>query len=147
MLHEYFYAGVSFIDKERYEHFFGPSISAAKISFHQERVNFVTDLEQHYAREVDEVFREIPDLEKPFFVAQMGWRKARQLELREGSAVRRAVHAEEKVRTLELEREKAWKTREERANKHEEGRLRNVMDPKHLRKRKKQAKKRKRNKK
>ena len=144
MLHEYFYAGVSFIDKGRYEHFFGPSISAAKIVFHQERMNFVTDLEQYYVRNVDEVFEEMPDLEKPFFVVHMGWRKARQLELREGSAVRRAVHAEEKVRTLELEKEKAWKTRENRAQEHEEGRLRNLMDPKHIRKRKRQANKRKR---
>lgn len=32
MLHEYYYAGISFIDKDRYEHFFGPSIDAAKAS-------------------------------------------------------------------------------------------------------------------
>lgn len=146
MLHEYYYAGVSFIDRERYEHFFGPSINAARISFQKERNNYIADLEETFAKSIDEIFEQTTDLEKPFFVTQMGWQKARQSEQREALAVQRAVDAEQKVRKLELEREKAWKTREKRVEDQEAARQRNLMDPKHVRKRKRQARKRKRKK-
>ena len=76
MLHEYYYAGISFIDKARYEHFFGHSIDAAKLSYEKERDRYIEELENTYAREIDVAFEETPDLEKPLFVVQMGWQLA-----------------------------------------------------------------------
>lgn len=148
MLNEYYYAGISFIDKDRYVRFFGPSIDAAKLSYKKERDNYIKKLEEDSAkdRDLDDAFEKTPDLEKPFFVAQMGWRVAEWSQQREKLAIQRASEAEEKVRRLETERDKAWKTREKKRQEQEAARLRNLKDPKHLRKRLKQAKKRKRKK-
>ena len=146
MLHEYYYAGISFIDKDRYEHFFGPSIDAAKASYKKERDTYIEELEDTYIRDIDNAFEQTPDLEKPFFVAQMGWRLAEQSKQREELAIQRAKEAEKKVKQLESERNKAWKSRERRRQEQEAATLRNLRDPKHIRKRRRQAKKRKRKK-
>ncbi len=149
ILHEYYYAGISFIDKKRYERFFGPSIDAAKASFEQEKYNYIKEIENTYTGNIDEAFDRTPDLEKPFFVAQMGWqlaeaseRKAEASEQRAVSATRRALDAEKKVKQLESEKDKAWKTQEKRKQEQEAARLRNLRDPKHTRKRQRQIKKR-----
>ncbi|CAB1060143.1 hypothetical protein D1BOALGB6SA_4908 [Olavius sp. associated proteobacterium Delta 1] len=147
MLNEYYYAGISFIDKDRYVRFFGPSIDSAKASYEKEKSKYVSELEEAYTRNLDESFDKTPDLEKPFFVAQMGWRLAEASEQREELSRKRAIEAEAKVKQLESERDKAWKTRERRRQEQEAARLRNLQDPKHVRKRAKQAKKRKRKKK
>ena len=146
MLHEYFYAGISFIDKHRYEHFFGPSIDAAKTSYNKERNSYIDELEDTYTSDIDDAFEQTPDLEKPFFVAQMGWRLAEESKRKEELAIQRAREAEKKVKKLESERDKAWKTRESRRQEQEAATLRNRQDPKHVRKRERQAKKRARKK-
>ena len=146
MLHEYYYAGISFIDKSRYEHFFGPSISAAKTSYLEERANYVADMESSSLEEIDEIFERTSNLEKPFFSAQMAWYSARASKRREETAIQRALDAEGRVKTLEIEREQGWKIREERRRKQEEATRRNSQDPKHLQKRLRQAKKRRRKK-
>ena len=153
MLHEYYYAGISFIDKNRYEHFFGSSINAAKASYRKEIDRYIEEIEETHIK-IDAAFEQTPDLEKPFFVAQMGWKLAEESKQkeelskqREKLAIRRALDAEIKVKNLEVERDKAWKTREEIKQKQEAARLRNLQDPKHVRKRRRQAKKRKRKKK
>jgi hypothetical protein len=147
MLHEYYYAGISFIDKDRYVRFFGPSIDSAKASYEKEKTNYINELEELYTRDIDDAFEKTPDLEKPFFVAQMGWRRAEASQQREDLARHRALEAEAKVRQLESEKDKAWKTREKRRQEQEAARLRNLEDPKHLRKRLRQAKKRRKKKK
>jgi hypothetical protein len=147
MLHEYYYAGISFIDKDRYVRFFGPSIDAAKASYEKEKAGYINEVEDIYTRDIDDAFDKTPDLEKPFFVAQMGWRRAEISQQREEFAKQRARDAETRVKQLETEKDKAWKTREERKQEQEAARLRNLQDPKHLRKRLRQAKKRKRKKK
>lgn len=147
MLHEYYYAGISFIDKDRYVRFFGPSIDAAKASYEKEKINYINELEDTYTRGIDDAFDKTPDLEKPFFVAQMGWRRAEASQQREELARHRALEAEAKVKQLESEKDKAWKTREKRRLEQEAARLRNLQDSKHIRKRLKQAKKRKKKKK
>jgi len=144
MLHEYYYAGISFIDKDRYARFFGPSIDAAKVSYKKEKRSYIEDLEETYTKDLDDSFDKTPDLEKPFFVAQMGWRRAEASQQREELAKQRALEAEAKVKQLESERDKAWKTREKRRQEQEAARLRNLKDPKHVRKRLRQSKKRKR---
>ncbi len=147
MLHEYFYAGISFIDKDRYTRFFGPSIDAAKASYQKEKDGYMRDIEGTHIEEINDAFDKTPDLEKPFFVAQMGWRMAEAAQRREETARQRALEAETKVKQLETEKNKAWKIKGKNREKEEASRLRNLNDPKHVRKRLKQAKKRKRNKK
>ena len=147
MLHEYYYAGISFIDKDRYEHFFGPSIDASKASYEKEKENYIREIEDTYSGDLENAFEQTPDLEKPFFVTQMVWRQAEVSRQREKLATQRAIKAEAKIKQLESERDKAWKIREKKKQKQEAARLRNLQDPKHVRKRRRQAKKRKRKKK
>jgi hypothetical protein len=147
MLQEYYYAGISFIDSESYSRFFGPSIDAAKLSFEREKSNYISELEETRTKDIDDAFSKTPDLEKPFFVAQMGWRMAEKAKKREELARRDAFEAEAKAKKLESEKNKAWKTREKDRQEQKEAELRNIRDPKHIRKRKRQAKKRKKKKK
>ncbi len=157
MLHEYFYAGVSFVDRSRYLQFFGPSIRQAKLSYREQIDGYLRQTEQiHRRTEYDAAFDSTPDLEKAFFVAQMGWELARRAEERAaevasraerktGDAEIRARVAENRASDAEARAEverKARITAEQQA-----ARLRNLGDPKHLRKREKQAKKRYRKKK
>ena len=146
MLHEYYYAGISFIDKDRYEHFFGPSIDACKVSYEKEKENYVREVEDTFAGALENAFEVTPDLEKPFFVAQMVWQQAESSRRREKITTQRLAKAEARIKQLESERGKAWRIRAEKTQKQEEARLRNLLDPKHVRKRRRQAKKRKRKK-
>ena len=146
MLHEYYYAGISFIDKERYEHFFGPSIDAAKAFYEEERDSYIEELEDKSTKDIDAAFERTPDLEKPFFVAPMGWQLLEESKRKEELAIQRAREAEKKVKQLESERDKAWKTRESRRQEQEAATLRNLQDSKHVRKRQRQARKRARKK-
>lgn len=144
MLQEYFYAGISIIDEFRYERFFGPNIDAAKASYQNERIEYIKELENKFIVDVDSDFESTPDLEKPFFVAQMVWHLADVSRQREKTAIKRAVEAEKKVENLEAERELAWKKRSRTIQEQEIARQRNLKDPKHVRKRRRQAKKRRR---
>lgn len=146
MLHQYYYAGISFIDKRRYMKFFGPYINAAKTSYEKEKANYINELEERFTRNIDDAYEKTPDLEKPFFVAQMAWRLAEESKKREKLASDRALDAEEKVRQLEFEKSKAWKTRQKKMQEQEAARLRNLQNPKHLSKRLKQSKKKKKKK-
>jgi len=147
MLQEYYHTGISFIDNDRYCRFFGPHIDSAKLSFEREKIKYINELKEIYTKNIDDDFARTPDLEKPFFVAQMGWRLAEEAKKREESARRDAFEAEAKVRKLEVEKNKAWKTRRKERQEQEAAELRNMQDPKHMRKRQRQAKKRKKKKK
>jgi hypothetical protein len=170
MLHEYFYAGVSFIDKARYLKFFGPAISQAKISYREQVDKYLQETEQvHRRKDLDEEFDRTPDLQKPFFVAQMGWGVARTAERKakdavqreetakakaqqqvagvEAVATKRIAEAEERVQAATAQakaaREDAEAARKAKIRAEQEaGRLRNLQNPKHARKRLRQAKKR-----
>lgn len=156
MLHQYYYAGVSFIDKARYHKFFGPSINQAKISYRDQVEHYIAETEQNAFREdFDRAFDSTPDLEKPFFVAQMGWQLARAAEVKakrtEESAQARIASveegrrkAEDRARHAEEDAEKARKRA--LAIQHEANRQRNLKDPKHRVKRERQAKERARKK-
>ena len=142
MLHEYFYAGISFIDKERYIRFFGPSIDAAKASYKQEKEKYCALVEQKNISKLDDAFEKTPDLEKPFFVTQMGWRTAESAQKSEKIAKKRAIEAEARVKQLEAEKDKNWKIRERKRQDQEAARERNLRDQKHVQKRNRQSKKR-----
>lgn len=149
MLHNYFYAGISFIDRPRYVKFFGPSISQAKLAYREQRDKYLTETEQTYrARQFDDIFEHIPDLEKPFFVAQMGWEVARIAEGKASAAAEREARAEERARLATAQAKAAQQdaigAKKAKARlQHEANRIRNLGDPNHLRKRERQAKKRK----
>jgi hypothetical protein len=147
MLQSYFHAGVSFIDRQRYLQFFGPAIAAAKLSFEQERAAYLKDVEN--AGTVEESFAVTPELEKPIFVAQMGWKladeaqkKAEAERLAKEVALARAEAAEAANRQLVAEKGEAWKRRLKRQERQEIATLRNLQDSKHLQKRLRQAKER-----
>ncbi len=147
MLHEYFYAGVSFIDKDRYLRFFGPSIDAAKASYKQEKRKYIAEVERTHIKDLDDAFARTPDLEKPFFVAQMGWRLAEVAQKSAEYARKKVLEGEIKIKQLEAEKAKGWKTLDKKAKEQEAARLRNLQDPKHVRKRLQQAEKRRKKKK
>jgi len=174
MLNEYYYAGISFIDRQCYLRFFGPSVNQAKIAYKDQLDKYLIETEQvHRRKEYDEEFDHIPDLEKPFFVAQMGWQVARAAEQRareaekreedarlkaqqqlagaEDSASRRITEAEERARVAKVQARTAKQAeaaeRKQRIRAEQEAnRRRNLRDPRHLRKRERQAKKRARKK-
>ncbi len=147
MLNEFYYAGVSFIDKESYLRFFGTTVDASKLSYDNEKSRYIESVESAHVAPLDDGFNATPDLEKPFFVAHMAWKLNNELQQREDIIYQRAIEAESKVKKLEAEKEIAWKKREKVKQKQESARLRHLKDPKHLQKRLKQAKKRRKKKK
>ena len=157
MLHEYFYAGVSFVDKARYLKFFGPSIRQAKISYREQIDGYLNQTEQiHKRSDYDAAFDSTPDLEKPFFISQMGWVLARRAEEKVADTTQRAKRNIDEATQRARESEKRAKAAEAEAKNERKGRVtaeqrasqfRNLGDPKHLRKLAKQAKKRRRKKK
>lgn len=150
MLSEYFYSGISIVDKAKYSHFFGTAISQAKISFNEQIQEYLQSTEQSSRiNELNEEFDKTPDLEKPFFVSKMGWEIARvnkdKAEAVTKDANQKVKEAEKAVKIAIKVAEQA--KREKDKAESELRRLRNLQDPKHLKKRRKQAKNRARKKK
>ena len=156
MLNEYYYAGVTFIDQPRYRKFFGPAVNQAKLDYKDQVQKYLDETEQtDRLHEFDEAFDRVPDLEKPFFVGQMGWKLARTTEEKAKRAVEianaKAAKAESDRKSAEI-RAKSAETnaevdRKKRATAEQEAnRQRNLQDPKHLQKRHRQAKERDRKK-
>jgi len=156
MLHEYFYAGVSFVDKAAYLRFFGPSVRQARLAYSEERDRYLNETERAYnSKDWDAAFERTPDLEKPFFVTQMGWELARTIEKKaarvtseaEAKAGRAEAKASEAMRAAEDARLEADAARKAKITAEQETRrLRNANDPRQVRKLQRQAKKRKRKK-
>ena len=101
LLQEYLGAGVTIVDKERYERFFGPSINAANTTYREERDKYLKQISTASAPDLDAAFEEIPDLEKPFFVQQMGWRIAEKEKTRADEAQKQAKFAATEAATAE----------------------------------------------
>jgi hypothetical protein len=161
MLHEYFYAGVNFIDKPLYIKFFGPSIRQAKVLYGEQISKYLEQTEQvHRRNEYDATFDSTPDLEKPFFVTQMGWQLAKQAEEKVAAAEGKVADAKERADRSVEEANKRVQNAESRAKaaeaeakaekkaritaEHRAAHRRNMADPKYVRKLAKQAKKRRR---
>jgi predicted transcriptional regulator len=147
MTNEYFYAGISFIDEKRYLRYFGPSVEQSKISFETEKGKYLANVESDN-RSLDQLTKEfdsIPDLEKPFFMSQMGWRLAQILQGRVDSGNKRAFEAEQQIKLMASK--KISKKELKAAEREESARLKHLSDPKYLAKKLHQAKKRKKNKK
>jgi hypothetical protein len=100
------------------------------------------------AEQLDRGFEQTPDLEKPFFVQQMGWKLAAKEQHKAEVAVKEAELAKQKTDliTVELARIKrdqdGESARRKRARQQQlAAEERNLRDPEHLRKRRRQAKK------
>ena len=156
MLNEYYYAGVTFIDQPRYRKFFGPAVNQAKLDYKDQVQKYLDETEQtDRLHEFDEAFDRVPDLEKPFFVGQMGWKLARTIEEKANHAVEvanaKAAKAESDRKSAESRATSAETNaevdrRKRAAAEQEANRQRNLQDPKHLQKRQRQAKERARKK-
>lgn len=150
MLQEFYYASTAFIDRPRYIKFFGPQIEQAKLSFEGQKALYVSSLERlSSSQELEDSFTRTPELEKPYFVAQMGWAVAAAAERLKSAAEdiakqesARAREAEAQVRALMVERGEAWRKKEKRREQEILATERNQKDPKHVRKRMRQAKQR-----
>ncbi len=160
MTSNYYSIGVEVIDEQAYRQFFSPVISESRVILEQEREKFQAAVEadvrgqQKASDELTRKFEATPDLDKPRFAAQAGWFVARRQEKLRQVAEARANRAEEaRVETerrskLELKEMQAeYDRKAEERRQHEDGRMKNIQDPKHLRKRARQAKKRRKNKK
>ena len=148
----YYAAGISVVDEAAYRQYFKPAISEANATLNREIENYVrsadrTIQEQQRDREsILTAYQATPDLEKPLFVEQTGWKAARSAQERLKVVVRQKEEAEQKGKQ-EVASVKAEYERKERERKrHEEGRQRNLGDPKHQRKLLKRAKKKRKKK-
>ena len=139
MIGEYYYAGIELMDRAKYERYFGRMIDASKALYKEEIEGYVRDLEDD-AEGVEDAYKSTPDLEKPLFVVQVGWRLAESAVHRERVGARERMELERKVKELEGELKKSRRSKE--TQRQERARARNQQDPKHVKKRARQAKKR-----
>ena len=151
MLQEYFASGVVLLDTPSYERFFGPSINAATTTYQAERDKYLKAFPEKTTRALDGAFESTPDLQKPFFVQQMGWKVAREEEKKAIAAQQRAVVAKAEaeaavaeLQKIQQERDKDWRRRKRARALQLEAEERNARDPKHRQKRDRQAKNRSR---
>jgi len=148
MLNDFFYAGVSFIDRTRYLEFFGPVITQAKISYEEQKEHYLEAVHDAYVRDhLDEIFEKTADFQKPFFVTQMVRKVAQNAKDEERIARIRAAASEKKARdavklAADLRRERDAAIKARHAAESEANRLRNLSDPKRQRKLAKRAKRR-----
>lgn len=148
-----FYAnGISVIDESAYRQYFKPAISEANATLSREIDNYsraVTSsvqAQQNERQSILATYSKLSDLQKPQFVDQMGWAAARSNE-RKAKVAEKAKEDAEQFRKKEVaEIRSEYERRERERKKHEEGRIKNLADPKHQRKRDRQAKRRKKRK-
>jgi hypothetical protein len=150
MLEEYFASGAVLIDMPRYQKFFGPSINAANTTYQAERDAYLREFPIINSGDFDESFKATPDLQKPLFVEQMGWKLARQQQHVAEEKDRQLVIAKERtaaaiseMQRIKLEMDAKGKKRKAARDIQLKAEERNAQDPKHIRKRIRQAKKRK----
>jgi hypothetical protein len=142
------------VDTPRYEKFFGPSINIANTTYSAERDQYLMEFQDLNGAALDKAFESTPDLEKPFFAQQMGWKLAREERLKKEAAEHRAKFEHQQAVSVAAELVRVKQGRDEESKKKEEARKRqleaerrNSQDEKHLRKRQRQAKSRKKKKK
>lgn len=147
MLNEYYYAGVNFIDEERYVRFFGPVIRQARLKYEEEKTRYLEEAATNddEAR-LDQQFEQISDLQKPLFAVQMVWKVADKAVARAEILAKQTKDLQDQVKRLEDEKAAGWKKKEAVRQQQDAARQRHLLDPKHQRKRARQAKKRQRKK-
>ncbi|RCS47651.1 hypothetical protein DTL42_14105 [Bremerella cremea] len=145
----FYSAGISVIDEPAYKKYFKPAISEANATLKREIDNYVNSVarsvqDQQSEREsILKGFQRTPDVGKSLFVEQMGWKAARRAEERLAVVERQKQEAERKGKEEVASVKAEYERKENERKRHEEGRKRNLADPKHQRKRQRQAKRRK----
>lgn len=149
IISSFYRAGISVIDEPVYRQCFKPAISEANANLKVEIDRYVesqaaTVQEQQRDKEaLTAAFERTPAIEKSLFVEQMGWKSARIAEDKLRLSEAHRAEAERKAKqSLALVIDE-YKRKERERTRHEEGRRRNLKDPKHLAKRKRQARRRK----
>jgi hypothetical protein len=117
-------------------------VTAARVSFATEKEKYLKEFSRDSAATLVETFERTPDLEKPFFISQMAWRVVRTAEARAEHAHLRAEAAEAELKLLRTQRDSNWKRKQGARERQFEAELRHQKDPKHLRKKQRQAKQR-----
>lgn len=156
LLNELYASGINFIDKDSYNRFFNEDIELAKLKYESEKQKYIDLLETaDSVAELDEAFNATPNLEKPLFVDQMSTKIAdlsaekyvrTQEESRKKTEIIASKDAEIARLSKELEKLKNDNLRAKRRKQVEEATERNLRNPKHVAKRKKQQKARMRRK-
>jgi hypothetical protein len=84
----YYSVGVNIIDEEAYRKCFTDLITESNAVFDREKRRYVESVERNVERQqaalstFESSYHNTPDLEKPHFVAQMAWARAREAERR-----------------------------------------------------------------
>ena len=148
----FYAAGVSVVDESTYRQYFKSNISesnailAKQVDSYSKLVSKNATQQQESRESIQSQYARTPDLEKSQFVTQMGWFAARKAEEKQ-KAAEDARDAAERRRKKEVSEVKGEYERKEKERKrHAAGREKNLGDPKHQRKLRNQAKKRKRKK-
>ena len=145
MLNESYLSGTSLIDKKRYLVFFDSVISTARLQFQEQKQQYLDEIESSATGlTLESQFESTPDLEKPLFVHRMSFHNIEAALKVAREATERAVEAERKVKRLEEEREHKWRSAGRARAAQLAAEERNRTDPKHVRKRERQLKRRKR---
>jgi len=142
----YYASGINLIDDDAYHKYFLPDIAESRLKFERERQRYLAAMERDVkeSAEFEKQFEQLPDLEKPRFVAQMGWRLARAAEEKARIEI---VAARAEIRQLKekLAAKQTERQRKERETRRiEAARVKNLKNSKHVRKRHLQAKKKRR---
>lgn len=144
----YFSSGITVVDEASYRRYFTPAVTEATVRLQKEIGNYARAVSTSVAQQQIEResilsrFNKTPDLDKPYFVSQLGWLVAHKAERRAevAEAGRKQAEAREREKVQALKDDYA--RREQERKRHEEGRKKNLSDPKHMRKRSRQAKER-----
>ena len=146
MLDHYYSSGVNYFNPQTYKRYFKAAIDEAKINYSEERDAYISSFEDGSTSELDTLFEKTPDLEKPSFTYNL--MKNENLSLRKKNA--ESTSELEKLKRENEELKNKYIYDQERTHRltdreiQEKARLRNLEDPKHVAKRKRQSKNRKR---
>jgi hypothetical protein len=91
MVGEYYHAGISFVDSRLYAKFFRPLIDASRLSLREQLRQSAEDFDRAERARLGAAFDSTPDLEKPFFVLNLGWRAYERAAKRQLSAERESA--------------------------------------------------------
>jgi hypothetical protein len=141
-------ASIPVVDQGQFNELFGRRIDLAVLDFAREKEKYIASVEVNQ-RELEEAFEATPDIEKPLFVSQMGWKtahheeeKRERIEKQREKTEKELDEAKRQIKHLEQERDAGWKRRQEEVERQLAARKKNLGDPKHVRKRRRQGKNR-----
>lgn len=134
LLIELYQSGINIIDRSKYSRFFSGAINSAVLSYAEQKSEYQRAVERQFAVRLDDDFQRLPDLEKPLFVAQMGVKVFETMKARADQLRNELDATQAQLRDLKRQRDKGWKQKQSRREKHAAATERNKLDPKRQRK-------------